>query len=79
MAKVMRTPTGVQPGNNKINPIEKTGRYKDKPDCRTAAPLSPPFKLLDQVRDRIRRLGCAMRAEMCIGLNGTSFSMASGI
>lgn len=34
------------------------------PDCRTSAPLSPPVKLLDQVRDRIRRLGYAKRTEL---------------
>jgi hypothetical protein len=34
------------------------------PDCQTAAPLSPPVKLSDQVRDRIRRLGYAKRAEV---------------
>jgi len=34
------------------------------PDYQTSAPLSPPVKLLDQVRDRIRRLGYAKRTEV---------------
>ncbi len=34
------------------------------PDCQTSAPLSAPVKLLDQVRDRIRRLGYAKRTEL---------------
>jgi len=34
------------------------------PDCQTSAPISPPVKLLDQVRDRIRRLGYAKRTEV---------------
>jgi hypothetical protein len=60
----MRTPRGVQPGNNQINSNEKTGSYNDIPDCQTDAPLSPPVKLLDQLRDRIRCLGYTKRTEV---------------
>jgi hypothetical protein len=64
MPNVICTPPGAYPGNNQINSNENTGRYKDMPDCQTAAPLSPYVKLLDQVRDRIRCLGYAKRTEV---------------
>jgi hypothetical protein len=60
----MYTPHGVQPGNNQINLNQKTRGYAAMPDCQTSAPLSPPVKLLDQVRDRIRRLGDAKRSKV---------------
>jgi len=64
MHNVMCTPSGVHPDNNQINSIEKTGGYASMPDCQTSAPSLPPVKLLDQVRDRIRRLGYAKRTEV---------------
>ncbi len=60
----MCTPPGVHPGNNQINSNEKTGSYNDILDYQTDAPLSPPVKLLDQRRDRFRRLGYAKRTEV---------------
>lgn len=63
-SNVMCTPRGVHPGNNQTNSNEKTGRYKAMPDYQTQPPLSPPVKLLDQLRGRIRRLGSAKCTEV---------------
>lgn len=64
-AQRMCTPNGVQPhAHRRMIHITIQWVGYDMPDYPPPSPSEPPPKLLDQVRDRVRRLGYAKRTEL---------------